>query len=201
MVCDREGYHLLDTQVAPDHVGILISVTPEQTVSQSVQRLKGNVSRQFSLAFPKRLTEVRIPTLWARGYFARSSGTADADTVRAYVDSQISHHGYRGRWTQAMRFQNSNFKSPVFKLAHSLAILQYHLVLVTDSRVPIFDDAMAPRLFDYLIAVGNKRGFALDRLSVLPDHIHLVVEAPPSLSAMALALSIFNNTRYWLEKN
>jgi putative transposase len=80
-------------------------------------------------------------------------------------------------------------------------LLQYHLVLVTDSRVPIFDDAIAPRLFDYLIAIGNKRGFALDRLSVLPDHIHLVVEALPSLSVMALALSIFNNTRYWLEKN
>jgi REP-associated tyrosine transposase len=200
-VCSREGYHLLETQVEPAHVRMLISLTPEQTVSQAVQRVKGNLSRQFSLAFPTCLSSYRMPTLWARGYFARSSGKVGHDTVRAYVDNQISHHGYRGAWTEALRFTNPTFKSPAFQLAHCLTVLQYHLVFVTDFRTPVFDDAIAPRLFEYLIAVGKKRGFGIDRMAVLPDHIHLLVEALPSLSVAELALSVVNNTRYWMEKN
>jgi len=200
-ICNREGYHLLETQVESAHVRMLVSLTPSQTVSQAVQRIKGNLSRRFSAEFPSYLEQLHMPTLWARGYFARSSGKVDADTVRAYVDSQVSHHGYRGTWTESLRLKNPDFKSPAFSLAHCLTILQYHLVFVTDFRVPLFDEVIAPGLFQYLIAVGKKRGFALERMSVLPDHIHLVIEALPSLSVAQLALSVVNNTRFRLEKN
>ena len=124
-----------------------------------------------------------------------------AETVRAYVDNQIPHHGYRGAWTEGLLFKNPDFKSPAFTLAHCLTILQYHLVLVTDFRIPIFDEVIAPRLCQYILAVGHKRGFAVERISVLPDHIHLVIEAVPSLTMDECAISLANNTRHWLEKN
>jgi putative transposase len=142
-----------------------------------------------------------MPTLWARGYYARSSGTVDVETVRNYVDNQVSHHGYRGTWTEGLRFKNPDFTSPAFNLAHCLTTLQYHLVFVTDFRVPIFDEVIAPRLFEYVVAVGHKRGFAVERMTVLPDHVHLVIEALPSLSMDECALAFTNNTRYWLDKN
>lgn len=71
---------------------------------------------------------------------------------------------------------------------------------MTDFRIPLFDEAIAPRLFEYVIAVGQKRGFVVDRLSVLPDHVHLVIEAVPSLSMNECALTVVNNTRHWMEK-
>jgi putative transposase len=198
--CSKEGYHLLETNVEPAYVRLLLSLKPDQTVSQAVQRLKGSVSRQFSSTFPERLPELRMPTLWARGYFARSSGKVSLDNARSYVDSQIAHHGYRGAWTDALRYKNTQFKSPAFKQAHCLTILHYHLVLVTDFRIPIFDEVIAPKLFDYVIAIGDKRGFAVDRMTVLPDHIHLLIEALPSVSIFDCALSLANNTRHWMEK-
>jgi putative transposase len=200
-VCDQEGYHILEMNVEPAFVRLLISLTPEQTVSRAVQRLKGNLSRQFSAAFPNCLSQSRMPTLWARGYFARSSGRVNNETIRSYVEQQMSHHGYRGTWIEGMTFTNPAFKSPAFNLAHCLTILQYHLVFVTDSRIPIFDEVIARRLIDYIIAVGNKRGFVLDRITIVPNHLHLIVEAIPSLSMDACALSLVNNTRQWLEKN
>jgi putative transposase len=201
VVCNKEGYHLLETKLEPTYVRILLSLKPDQSVSRAVQRLKGNISRQFSATFTTRLPELRMPTLWARGYFARSSGKVNLDTVRSYVDSQIAHHGYRGTWTEALRYRNPQFKSPAFSLAHCVTILQYHLVLVTDFRIPIFDEVIAPKLFQYVIAIGEKRGFKVDRMTVLPDHIHLLIEALPSLAIGDCALSLVNNTRHWMEKN
>ena len=200
-VCAKEGYHLLDKQISSDHVRLLISLTPEHTVSQAVQLLKGNLSREFSIAFPNRLRQERLRELWARSYFARSSGRVDDDTIRNYIYGQASHHGYRGSWTEALRFRNPEFNSPAFHLAHCFTILQYHLVLVTDFNISVFDDAIAPTLFEYVMAIGKKHGFKVDTISVMPDHIHLLVEAIPSLSVAALANAVRTNTRYWIEKN
>jgi len=74
-------------------------------------------------------------------------------------------------------------------------------VLVIPFRKPLFDDAIAPKLFAFVLAVGEKRGFAVDRMTVLPDHLHLVIEALPTLSVDEIALSVVNNTRHWMEKH
>jgi REP-associated tyrosine transposase len=200
-VCHRHGYHLLDTQFSPDHVRLLLSLKPEHTVSRAVQMLKGNLSRQFSLAYSGLLKSHRTRTLWAEGYFARSSGKADAETVRQYVSEQAAHHGYRGEWASALSYTNQRFHSPAFRFDHYVCILKYHLVLVTNFRTAIFDEQIAPSLFDYIVTIGNKRGFALERLSLMPDHIHLILEARPDISIANCALSLVNNTYSWMEKH
>src|SRR5262245_11617772 len=150
-VCLREGYHLLETSVDPDHVRLLLSMKPEQTVSKAVNILKGNVSREFGVTFPAELDQNNMKTLWARGYFARSSGKVNLNRAREYVDSQISHHGYRGDWTKALKYRNPAFTSPAFSLAHSFCILNYHVVLTKQDRIPLFDDASYPGLCDRIV--------------------------------------------------
>ena len=44
-VCVREQYHLLETEVTEDHLRLLLSLKPTQTVSRAVKMLKGNVDR------------------------------------------------------------------------------------------------------------------------------------------------------------
>ena len=46
--------------------------------------------------------------------------------------------------------------------------------------------------------VANKRGFALDEASVLPDHVHLLVRLPPKTSIEDCALSLMNNSQHWM---
>jgi REP element-mobilizing transposase RayT len=67
--------------------------------------------------------------------------------------------------------------------------------------ISVFDEVIAPRLFSYLIRVGRKHGFALDRMGLLPDHIHLILEALPSVSIQECVLAILNNTHQWMEKH
>jgi REP element-mobilizing transposase RayT len=73
--------------------------------------------------------------------------------------------------------------------------------LATQSRLAVFDEVIGPKLFDYIIAVGKKHQFAVDRISLLPDHMHMIIEGVPKLSVEVYALAIMNNTQYWMTKN
>jgi putative transposase len=200
-VCARAQYHLLESQITVDHLRLLLSMKPDQTVSRAVKMLKGNLSRQFGIAFPDQLKSHKADTLWARGYFASSSGKVNLDAARKYVEAQADHHGYQGAWTSSLKFRNLDFKSPAFELEHCVCKLNYHVVLVTKSRVSIFDETIAPRLFEYVMRVGRKREFVVDRVGLLPDHFHLVIEVVPSLSIHDAVLALLNNTFQWLLKH
>jgi putative transposase len=200
-VCLREQYHLLDASITPDHLRLLVSLKPEQTISSLVKSVKGNLSHQFGVEFPERLKRHSAKTLLARGYFARSSGKINLEKARQYVETQASHHGYKGVWTKPLSCRNPTFTSPAFKLAHCVCMLDYHVVLSTQARTPLFDEVIAPRLFGYLINIGGKHGFALDRMGLLPDHIHLIIEALPSVSVQQCVLAILNNTHQWMQKH
>lgn len=200
-VCAREQYHLLETAISPDHLRLLLSLKPDQTVSRAVKMLKGNLSREFSSAFANDLQRHNTKTLWARGYFGRSAGKVNLERARKYVEEQVSHHGYKGSWTKALKFRNPTFKSPAFELEHCLCMLDYHVVLVTEYRKALFDEAIAPELFSYVLTIGEKHGFVIDRIGLLPDHMHLILEAVPGVSIQECVLAILENTRYWMEQH
>ena len=99
-----------------------------------------------------------------------------------------------------MKYRNPEFTSPAFSLPHSVCVLNYHLVLATQSRKALFDETIAPGLFDYIVAIGKKHQFAVDRIGLLPDHLHLTIEAVPQVSAEDCVRALMNNTRYWMEQ-
>ena len=45
------------------------------------------------------------------------------------------------------------------------------------------------------------RGFAIDQLTVVPDHVHLIVRIAPSMSIEECALLLMNNGQYFVSKN
>jgi putative transposase len=199
-VCSREDYHLLDTSITPNHIKILVSLKPQQTISNLVQKVKGNLSYQFGVESRDLLRRFDIKSFLASGYFARSSGKVNLEAARRYVETQAAHHGHKGEWIKPLSCRNATFRSPAFKLAHCFCILDYHVVLATQSRISVFDEAIAPSLFEYLMSVGNKHGFVLDRMGLMPDHIHLILEGIPTLSIEECVRAILNNTHHWMTK-
>ncbi len=195
-VCDREQYHLLESDIADDRLRLLLSLQPTQTIARTAKMLKGNLDREFSVAH----ADERFRKLFARGYFARSSGKVNLEAAREYVDSQVTHHGYSGEWTKPLKYRNPAFRSPAFPLAHSFCLLNYHLVIATQNRIPIFDEAIAPGLFKCAICVGEKHGFAIERMGLLPDHFHLLIEAKSNVAVEQCVRSLLDNTRDWMEQ-
>lgn len=191
-VCAREKYKMLERSIDENHLRLLISLRPNHTVSEVVRKLKGNLQHRYLKEYSGKLL--------GKGYFARTSGKVSLERANDYLNRQVSHHGYQGGWTDALELRNTNFRSPAFSFAHCVSILNYHLVLSTQERKPVFDEDIAPKLFDYICGIGIKHDFLVERISFLPDHVHMTFEGMPSVGVEDYARVIMNNTQFWMNK-
>lgn len=80
------GYTVLDMEVMPDHVHLLIDVNPKVGVFSAVNKIKGYTSRTIREEFPN--MRKRIPTLWTRSKFISSVGTVTLEVVKRYIEDQ-----------------------------------------------------------------------------------------------------------------
>ena len=87
-ICKTMDIEIIKGHVSKDHVHLFASVPPYHSVSQVMKRLKGKTSRRL-------LSESRILAkqcwgrhLWARGYFAASSGNVTDDVIAQYIEQQ-----------------------------------------------------------------------------------------------------------------
>src|ERR1043166_1112530 len=75
-ICENHNYHLLQSKPFPNHIRCLLSLRPNQSIAVVLQKIKGNLSREYGLAFKA------VPPLWARGYLARSTGRVQVERVK-----------------------------------------------------------------------------------------------------------------------
>ena len=87
-ICTEENAEILSGVVSQDHVHVLVSIDPSLSVSKLVQYLKGKTSRKLQQEFPHLRKRYWGQHLWARGYFAVSTGNVSSKMVKEY----IAHH-------------------------------------------------------------------------------------------------------------
>lgn len=85
-VCSRIKAEILELEVMPDHVHILLDVDPQFGVHKVVKTIKGHTSRILRDEYPHLKT--KIPTLWTNSYFVSTIGGAPLETVKRYIESQ-----------------------------------------------------------------------------------------------------------------
>ena len=83
-ICEELEVEILAGNVRLDHVHFLVSIPPKLSVSKLMQRLKG-VSARRLLQSNKKFWGKH---LWARGYFAVSSGNVTDDVIAEYIKNQ-----------------------------------------------------------------------------------------------------------------
>jgi putative transposase len=77
---------LLESEVMPDHVHILLDVDPQLGVHRVVKAIKGRSSRLLRQEFP--WLKSRLPTLWTNSYFVSSVGGAPLAVIKRYIENQ-----------------------------------------------------------------------------------------------------------------
>ena len=175
--------HSVPHQCSYIHINLTSSISqqPAQTISKVMQTIKANSSRECSRQFA--LTK----PVWARGYLARSAGRVRIGAVRKYLERQSKHHGYDSRVLPPVyRYRAS--QPVVLEAAHASFELSHHLVLATCQRKGVFTSDLGRALSDYWLRVAAARDFAIDQISVVPDHAHLLVRIVPKMSIEECAL-------------
>ncbi len=80
------GYEVLEIEVMPDHVHMLLDINPKTGVFDVVNHIKGYTSHELREEFPELKT--RLPTLWTRSKFISSVGAVTLDVVKRYIEEQ-----------------------------------------------------------------------------------------------------------------
>ena len=82
---DRKA-HVVELEVMPDHVHLLVEVDPQFGIHKLVKLMKGRSSHHLRQEFPS--LRSRIPTLWTNSYFVATVGGAPLHIVKQYIENQ-----------------------------------------------------------------------------------------------------------------
>jgi putative transposase len=77
---------VIELEVMPDHVHLLIEVDPQFGIHRLIKAIKGRSSRLLRQEFP--YLKKRLPTLWTNSYFVSSVGGAPLALIKQYIENQ-----------------------------------------------------------------------------------------------------------------
>jgi putative transposase len=77
---------LIEMEVMPDHVHLLVECDPQFGIAKLIRYMKGRSSRYLRQEFP--WLKSRLPTLWTNSYFISTVGGAPISVVKQYIENQ-----------------------------------------------------------------------------------------------------------------
>jgi len=83
---DANNFIVLEMEVMPDHVHLLLDIDPTVGVQMVVSRIKGKTSHTLNREFPE--LQRKLPTLWTRSKFIATVGSVSLDVVKEYIETQ-----------------------------------------------------------------------------------------------------------------
>ena len=87
-VCRSYDVEIIKGHLSKDHVHLMVSVPPHVSVSQLVQYIKGKNSRKMMMEFKTLSRTFWGRRIWARGYFAATSGNVTDEVIMKYIEEQ-----------------------------------------------------------------------------------------------------------------
>ncbi|QKE41744.1 MAG: IS200/IS605 family transposase [Ferrovum myxofaciens] len=77
---------ILELEVMPDHVHLLVEVDPQFGIHRLIKLMKGRSSKLIREEF--KWIKSRLPTLWTNSYFVSTIGGAPLEVVKQYIEQQ-----------------------------------------------------------------------------------------------------------------
>lgn len=87
-VCTEAMCDIVEMEVMPDHVHLLVECNPQFGIHALTKRIKGRSSFILRKEFPK--LKSRLPTLWTNSYFVATVGRSSLSIVKRYIENQKS---------------------------------------------------------------------------------------------------------------
>ncbi|MBE9093007.1 IS200/IS605 family transposase [Tychonema sp. LEGE 07203] len=77
---------LIEMEVMPDPVHLLVECDPQFGIAKQIRYMKGRSSRYLRQEFP--WLKSRLPTLWTNSYFITTVGGAPISVIKQYIENQ-----------------------------------------------------------------------------------------------------------------
>lgn len=95
-ICEEHQIQIIRGHISKDHIHIFISMPPQISISKITQYIKGKTSRKLLIENPSLNKKFWGQHLWARGYFATTSGAITDEMVMDYIKNQDEDQDKRG---------------------------------------------------------------------------------------------------------
>ena len=82
----EHNFDIVEMEIMPDHVHLLISCNPRYGIMQCVTDLKRDSSYIMIREFPE--IRRRLPAMWTRSCFISTVGAVSLDVVKKYIEDQ-----------------------------------------------------------------------------------------------------------------
>lgn len=83
---DEHRADLIEMEVMPDHVHLLVEIDPQYGIHRLIKNIKGYTSRILRLEYPS--LKKRLPTLWTNSYCVITVGGAPLSIIKQYIEDQ-----------------------------------------------------------------------------------------------------------------
>ena len=85
-VCNQLNVDIIEMEIMPEHVHLLLEVHPQLGIHKVIKQIKGYSSRILRNEFS--WLKSRIPTLWTNSYFISTVGGAPLAIIKQYIEDQ-----------------------------------------------------------------------------------------------------------------
>lgn len=109
--CEVQRWGMIELNIQPDHVHLLLQVSPTNSVAAVMQTLKGGSALILRREFPELAEFLWSESFWADGYFAETVGQAEEEVVREYIRNQSQPRPAHSRSSRPARSRSAKKSS------------------------------------------------------------------------------------------
>lgn len=100
MICVEQALTIVQGNIRPNHVHLLVSAPAHLSPAKLVQYLKGKSSYRLQREFRELQKRYGGQHLWGRGYFCATVGAVTEEQVRRYIEEQDEGTGTIQVWDE-----------------------------------------------------------------------------------------------------
>lgn len=82
----KVNVEIIEMEIMPDHVHLLVEVDPQFGIHRAVKAIKGYTSKVLRAEFAA--LRSRLPSLWTHSYFVSTVGGAPLSAIKQYIENQ-----------------------------------------------------------------------------------------------------------------
>ena len=97
-LCEWKNVEIIEAEVCPDHIHMLVKIPPKLSVASFVGFLKGKSSILIYQKFANMKFKYRDRTFWCRGYYVDTVGK-NTQKIKEYIANQLKEDKLTERMT------------------------------------------------------------------------------------------------------